>query len=65
MLGREFIRSAVGEFVPTESTLPDDLSPGTELFPATIELAYRSRRWQVTIEISNELFAYAGLVRDR
>ena len=55
MLGRELSRSAVGELVPTESTLPDDLSPGTELFPATIELAYRSRRWQVTVEISNEL----------
>ena len=55
VLGREFSRSTVGELVPTESTLPDDLSPGTELFPATIELEYRSRRWRVTVEISNEL----------
>ena len=54
VLGREFSRSAVGELVPAESTLPDDLSPGTELFPATIELAYRSRRWRVTVEVSNE-----------
>ncbi len=55
VLGRELSRSAVGELVPTESTLPDDLSPGAELFPATIELAYRSRWWRVTVEISNEL----------
>lgn len=54
VLGREFNHSAVGEFVPTESTLPDDLAPGTELFPATIDLTYRSRRWRVTVEISNE-----------
>ena len=54
VLGREFSHSAVGELVPTESALPYDLTPGTELYPATIELAYRSRRWRVTVEISNE-----------
>ncbi len=54
VLGREFSNSRVGELVPTESPLPDDLSPGTELFPATIDLAYRSRRWRVTVEVSNE-----------
>ena len=41
--------------MPTESTLPNDLSPGIELFPATIELEYRSRKWRVTVEISNDL----------
>lgn len=55
VLGREFNRSTVDELIPTESTLPEDLSPGTELFPATIELVYRSRKWRVTVEISNDL----------
>ena len=55
VLGREFGRSTVDTLTPTESTLPDDLSPGAELFPATIELLYRSRRWRVTVEISNDL----------
>lgn len=55
VLAREFRRSEVGTLTPTESTLPDDLSPGSELFPATIELSYRSRRWRVTVEISNDL----------
>ena len=55
VLGRELSRSEVDKLIPTESTLPDDLSPGTELFPATIELSYRSRRWRVTVEISNDL----------
>ena len=55
VLGREFRRSEVDSLTPTESTLPDDLSPGSELFPATIELSYRSRRWRVTVEISNDL----------
>ena len=55
VLGRELARSAVDKLVPAESTLPVDLSPGIELFPATIELAYRSRRWHVTVEISNDL----------
>ena len=55
VLGRDLSRSAVGELVPTESSLPDDLSSGTELFPATIELTYRSRKWRVTVEISNDL----------
>ena len=55
VLGREFERSEVDKFVPTETSLPDDLSPGTELFPSTIELDYRSRRWRVTVEISNDL----------
>ena len=54
VLGREFSRSAVGGLVPTEGTLPDDLAPGAELFPATINLTYRSRRWRVTVEISND-----------
>ena len=54
VLGREFNRSTVGELTPTESTLPYDLPTSTELFPATIDLAYRSRRWRVTVEISNE-----------
>ena len=34
VLGRELSRSAVDKLVPTESKLPDDLSPGIELFPA-------------------------------
>lgn len=55
VLGREFSRSEVDKLIPSETILPDDLSPGTELFPATIELAYRSRRWRVTVEISNDL----------
>lgn len=55
VLGRELTRSGVDKLIPTESTLPDDLSPGTELFPATIELTYRSRSWRVTVEISNDL----------
>ena len=55
VLGREFARSAVDTLTPTESTLPDDLSPGAELFPATIELRYRSRRWRVTVEISDDI----------
>ncbi len=55
VLGRELTRSGVDKLIPTESTLPDDLSPGAELFPATIELLYRSRSWRVTIEISNDL----------
>ena len=55
VLGRELTRSGVDRLIPTESTLPDDLSPGTELFPATIELTYRSRSWRVTVEISNDL----------
>ena len=55
VLGRELSRSSVDELIPTESTLPGDLSPGTELFPATIELVYRSRKWRVTVEISNDL----------
>ena len=55
MLGRELGRSAVDKLIPTESTLPDDLPPSTELFPATIDLAYRSRMWRVTVEISNDL----------
>ena len=54
VLGREFGRSTVDTLTPAETTLPDDLSPGTELFPATIELSYRSRRWRVTVEISDD-----------
>ena len=54
VLGREFNRSTVGELTPTESTLPYDLPTGTELFPATIDLTYRSRMWRVTVEVSNE-----------
>ena len=54
VLGREFRRSGVDTLTPAESTLPDDLLPGVELFPATIELSYRSRRWRVTVEISND-----------
>ena len=55
VLGRELSRSTVDKLIPAESPLPVDLSPGTELFPATIEVAYRSRRWRVTVEISNDL----------
>ena len=55
VLGREFSRSAIDRFIPTERKLPDDLSPSAELFPATIELTYRSRRWRVTIEVSNDV----------
>ena len=54
VLSREFNRSTVDKFVPAETPLPDDLSPGNELFPATIELYYRSRKWRVTVEISND-----------
>ena len=55
VLGRELIHSAVDKLVPAEGPLPNDLSPGAQLFPATIELAYRSRNWRVTVEISNDL----------
>ena len=54
VLGREMSRSTVDQYVPSETTLPDDLSPGTELFPATIELKYRSQNWRVTVEISDD-----------
>ncbi len=54
VLGRGLSKSAVSELTPTETPLPDDLSSGTELFPATIELLYRSRKWRVTVEISND-----------
>ena len=54
VLGRELEHSTVGNLVPVESTLPDDLPTGIELFPATIDLRYRSRRWRVTVEISND-----------
>ena len=54
VLGRELEHSTVVDLVPVESSLPDDLPAGTELFPATIDLRYRSRRWKVTVEISND-----------
>ncbi len=54
VLSRELGHSSVDKFVPVDSALPNDLSPSTELFPATIELDYRSRKWRVTIEISND-----------
>lgn len=54
VLGRGLDKSAVGELTPAETPLPDDLSSGTELFPATIEVMYRSRKWRVTVEISND-----------
>ena len=54
VLGRELSRSAVDQFIPAETTLPDDLSHSTDLFPATIELRYRSQIWRVTVEISDE-----------
>lgn len=54
VIAREFNQSQVHQLVPDDSELPDDLSAGAELFPATIELMYRSRKWRVTVEISNE-----------
>ena len=54
VLERGINRSRVADFVPDDSELPDDLSAGTELFPASIDLMYRSRKWRVTIEISND-----------
>ena len=60
VIARELGHSAVGELVPVETSLPDDLPAGTELFPATIDLRYRSRRWRVTVEISND----SGNVRE-
>ena len=54
VLERGINRSKVADFVPDDSELPDDLSAGIELFPATIELVYRARKWRVTIEISND-----------
>ena len=54
VLGREMRKSAVDEYIPDESTLPVDLSPGTDLFPATVELVYRSQTWRVTVEVSDE-----------
>lgn len=56
VIGRELSRSAIGELPVTESAAPYDLSSATELFPATIELTYRSQRWRVTVEISNDAF---------
>ena len=54
VLGRELSRSAVDQFIPADTTLPDDLSHSTDLFPATIELRYRSQIWRVTVEISDD-----------
>ena len=54
VLRRELGSSTVDELVPSESPLPDDLSSSCELFSETIELTYRSRRWRVTVEISND-----------
>ena len=54
VLGREMGSSEIGDYVPVESPLPDDLSPGTNLFPATVELEYRSQRWRVTVEVSDD-----------
>lgn len=60
VIGRELSRSRVGELTVTEGAAPYDLPSATELFPATIEVTYRSRRWHVTVEISND----AALVGD-
>lgn len=54
VLGREMGSSDVGDYVPDERPLPDDLSPGTDIFPATVELEYRSQRWRVTVEVSDD-----------
>lgn len=54
VLGRRLGRSGVDEMIPAESALPDDLPHGTELFPATVDLMYRSRKWRVTVEISTD-----------
>ena len=54
VLGRRLDRSEVDEMIPAESVLPDDLPHGAELFPSTVELMYRSRKWRVTVEISND-----------
>jgi len=54
VLGRNLGQSGVDVMVPAESELPDDLVTETELFSATVELLYRSRKWRVTIEISND-----------
>ena len=54
VIGRELSRSMVDELVPAESTLPDDLSPATPVFPATIDLMYRSRKWRVTVELTDD-----------
>ena len=54
VLGRRLGSSGVDEMTPTDAELPDDLLHGSEIFPATIDLLYRSRKWQVTVEISND-----------
>ncbi len=54
VLGREMQSSAVADYIPGESTLPDDLSPGRDVFTATVELVYRFQRWRVTVEVSDE-----------
>ena len=54
VIGRELSHSTIDELMPSESTLPDELSPATPVFPATIELPYRSRNWRVTVELSDD-----------
>ena len=51
---RELSSSTVDVFVPDEATLPEDLPAGTDLFPETVELLYRSQKWRVTVEVSDE-----------
>ena len=54
VLSREFSRLTVDELVPDESSLPDDLALASPVFPATIDLTYRSRKWQVTVELTDD-----------
>lgn len=54
VIRRELDRSTIDELDLEESDLPNDLSPSTDLFPATIDMVYRSRNWRITIELSND-----------
>lgn len=54
LIRRELSRSTVEELSAEESEMPDDLAASSELFPATIDLIYRSRKWRITVEISND-----------
>jgi hypothetical protein len=54
VLEREIHRSRISDLRPDEETPPDELGAGTVLFPATTEFTYRSQRWRVTVDISDD-----------
>ena len=54
VLEREFHRSRIGDFSTEDDSPPAELLAGTVLFPATSEFVYRSQRWKITVEISDD-----------